>query len=36
MKLIQIVPKLPPEVDGIGDYAFFLAQQLLNNHQVKN
>jgi len=35
MKLIQIVPKLPPEVDGIGDYAFFLAQQLLNNHQVK-
>lgn len=28
MQLIQIVPRLPPEIDGIGDYALNLACQL--------
>src|SRR5947207_5705314 len=28
MELIQIVPRLPPAIDGLGDYAFYLAKQL--------
>jgi hypothetical protein len=27
VKIIQIVPRLPPEVDGLGDYALNLARQ---------
>jgi hypothetical protein len=28
MEIIQIVSRLPPAIDGVGDYAFLLAQQL--------
>ena len=28
MQIIQVVPRLPPVVDGVGDYALNLAQQL--------
>ncbi|HEY9614838.1 MAG TPA: glycosyltransferase family 1 protein, partial [Allocoleopsis sp.] len=28
MKIIQIVPTLPPAIDGLGDYALNLARQL--------
>ena len=31
MELIQIVPRLPPAIDGLGDYAFYLAKQLRND-----
>lgn len=26
--IIQIVPRLPPAIDGVGDYALNLARQL--------
>jgi hypothetical protein len=31
----QIVPALPPDVDGIGDYALQLARRLRANHGVE-
>ena len=31
-KLIQITPALPPEVNGLGDYAYKLAENLLKHH----
>jgi hypothetical protein len=34
MNLVQIVPSLPPRVDGIGDYALQLARQLRRNHGI--
>ena len=34
-KLIQIVPRLPPYSDGVGDYARLLAKQLSNFHQIE-
>jgi hypothetical protein len=35
MQLIQIVPSLPPRVDGIGDYALKLAHRLRSNHSIE-
>jgi hypothetical protein len=32
MKVISIVPRLPPSIDGVGDYALRLAQQLYQDH----
>ncbi|NEP56477.1 MAG: hypothetical protein F6K31_05560 [Symploca sp. SIO2G7] len=32
--LVQITPKLPPEMDGIGDYAFKLAEGLSEHHKI--
>lgn len=32
--IIQIVPRLPPLVDGLGDYALNLAHQLLVDHHL--
>jgi hypothetical protein len=39
MNVVQIVSRLPPSIDGVGDYAFLLAQQLrtaygINTHFV--
>jgi hypothetical protein len=34
MQLIQIVPRLPPAIDGVGDYAFLLAKQLRAAHDM--
>lgn len=34
MKILQIVPRLPPHIDGVGDYAIQLASQLLNAHEI--
>lgn len=33
-KLLQIVPRLPPDSDGVGDYARLLAQQLFQDHAI--
>ncbi|WP_017303061.1 hypothetical protein [Spirulina subsalsa] len=32
--LVQIVPTLPPGVDGLGDYALYLAQQLKQDWHI--
>ena len=34
-KLLQIVPRLPPYSDGVGDYARLLALQLFKSHQLE-
>ncbi|MEL7067611.1 MAG: hypothetical protein AAGN15_03035 [Cyanobacteria bacterium J06581_3] len=34
-KILQIVPRLPPYSDGVGDYARLLAQQLRRTHQIE-
>lgn len=34
MDVIQIVPRLPPATDGLGDYAFYLAKQLRNEFDI--
>ncbi len=35
MKIIQIVPRLPPAIDGIGDYAINLATQLRDQFEIE-
>lgn len=35
MRIIQIVPRLPPEVDGVGDYAYSLAQQMCRDFDIQ-
>lgn len=34
MEVVQIVPRLPPLVDGVGDYGFLLAKQLRTAHDI--
>ena len=34
LDVIQIVPRLPPAIDGLGDYAFYLAKQLRNDWEI--
>jgi hypothetical protein len=34
-KIIQIVPRLPPAIDGVGDYALNLAHQLRKDFRVQ-
>ena len=36
MSVISIVPRLPPAIDGVGDYALHLAHQLATHFQIKN
>lgn len=36
MILVQIVPRLPPETDGVGDYALSLARQLRDNFGIES
>ncbi len=33
--IVQIVPKLPPVIDGVGDYALNLAQQLYKDFGIR-
>lgn len=35
LKIITIVPRLPPLIDGVGDYALQLAQVLRTQHQIE-
>ncbi|MGD1900506.1 MAG: hypothetical protein ACFB16_26650 [Phormidesmis sp.] len=36
MKLVlQIVPKLPPQINGLGDYSFMLAKQLRHEFEIE-
>lgn len=35
-RILQIVPRLFPDVDGVGDYALQLAQQLYDYHQIRS
>jgi hypothetical protein len=35
MNLIQIVPGLPPRIDGIGDYSLVLARRLAQDHGIR-
>ncbi|HBB31371.1 MAG TPA: hypothetical protein DDZ80_13150 [Cyanobacteria bacterium UBA8803] len=32
--IVQIVPRLPPYTDGVGDYALRLADRLLQEHEI--
>jgi hypothetical protein len=34
MEILQIVPRLPPSVSGVGDYAYLLANQLRAAHDI--
>jgi hypothetical protein len=34
LDIVQIVPRMPPLVDGIGDYSLKLAGQLRENHKI--
>ncbi|MEL7328704.1 MAG: hypothetical protein AAGJ69_02530, partial [Cyanobacteria bacterium J06559_1] len=34
-KILQIVPRLPPYSDGVGDYARLLAKQLAEAHHIE-
>ena len=36
MPLLQVVPSLPPAVNGVGDYATILARQLWERHGVES
>jgi hypothetical protein len=33
--LVQIVPRLPPAISGVGDYALLLARELFHHHELK-
>jgi hypothetical protein len=32
--ILSIVPRLPPAIDGVGDYAWLLSQKLADRHQI--
>lgn len=35
IKIIQIVPQLPPAINGLGDYALNLARQLRQDFAIE-
>lgn len=35
LKIIQIVPQLPPSINGLGDYALNLARQLWKDYEIE-
>lgn len=35
IKVIQIVPQLPPAINGVGDYALHLARQLRKDYEIE-
>ena len=35
MQIIQIVPRLPPAIDGVGDYAYLLARQIRQDFGIQ-
>jgi hypothetical protein len=34
LEILQIVPRLPPSINGVGDYAYLLAKQLRSTHTI--
>jgi hypothetical protein len=36
MEIIQVVPQFAPVVNGLGDYALLLAQELRTHHRIKS
>lgn len=34
LEIVQIVPRLPPHIDGVGDYALCLGEQLYSDHSI--
>jgi hypothetical protein len=36
MEVIQIVPALPPAINGLGDYASLLAKELWEAHNIRS
>lgn len=36
MKIIHIVPRLPPMIDGVGDFALLLSNQLKIKHKINS
>jgi hypothetical protein len=32
--ILSIVPRLPPAIDGVGDYAYLLSEKLCQQHQI--
>ncbi|WP_008315091.1 hypothetical protein [Leptolyngbya sp. PCC 6406] len=34
LEIVQIVPRLPPHTDGVGDYALRLSEQLWADHRI--
>ena len=34
LEILQIVPRLPPAINGVGDYAYLLARQLRAAHNI--
>jgi hypothetical protein len=35
LKVLQIVPRLPPTITGVGDYAYLLAEELKTAHNIQ-
>jgi hypothetical protein len=35
LKVLQIVPRLPPAITGVGDYAYLLAKELRASHSIE-
>src|SRR5688500_3628942 len=35
MSILQIVPRLPPSISGVGDYAYLLSEELRAKHDIK-
>lgn len=35
MKILHIVPRLPPTITGVGDYAYLLARELRGEHRIQ-
>ncbi len=36
LEVVQIVPRLPPYTDGVGDYALRLGEQLWQDHHIRS
>ena len=34
LEIVQIVPRLPPSISGVGDYAYLLARELRATHDI--
>lgn len=35
LSILQIVPRLPPQITGVGDYAYLLARELRSAHDIE-
>jgi len=36
VNIVQIVPALPPSINGVGDYALFVAKELRRSHDIES